>query len=290
MGRAPWHSFSTCGLLLGTLFFAASLTPSLLPRSFLTQGVLAGFSLVAGYGIGVFGRWLWTYMEFPTPKGRLLRIAKLASATGCAVVAIICLWQAARWQNSIRGLMGLEPIETAHPLEVGLITLAIFAILLALARFFRLTLRFMATRVNRFMPRRVSYVIGVIAAVALFWSVINGVLFRVALRVADASYQEFDKLIEPEAERPTDPLKTGSNASLFAWKDLGRAGREFISTAPTREDIGAFSGRDALEPLRVYVGLRSAGALKVRAKLALEELKRVGGFERSVLIVVTPTG
>jgi uncharacterized membrane protein len=28
----------------------------------------------------------------------------------------------------------------------------------------------------------------------------------------------------------------------------------------------------------------------VRAKLALEELKRVGGFERSVLIVVTPTG
>ena len=28
---------------------------------------------------------------------------------------------------------------------------------------------------------------GVIAAVALFWSVISGVLFRVALRVADAS-------------------------------------------------------------------------------------------------------
>jgi uncharacterized membrane protein len=28
----------------------------------------------------------------------------------------------------------------------------------------------------------------------------------------------------------------------------------------------------------------------VRAKLALEELKRVGGFERSVLIVLTPTG
>src|SRR5262245_39558585 len=45
MRRELWHSFSTCGLLLGTLFFAASLTPSLLPRSYLTQGVLSGLSL-----------------------------------------------------------------------------------------------------------------------------------------------------------------------------------------------------------------------------------------------------
>jgi uncharacterized membrane protein len=290
MGRALWHSLSTYGLLLGTLFFAVSLTPSLLPRSFLTQGVLSGFSSVTGYGIGVFGRWLWSYMELPQPKGPLLRIVKLAAATGCAVVAVIFLWHAARWQNSIRELMGLELIETAHPLVVGLIALAVFAILMALARFFRLTLRFIAIRVNRFLPRQVSNVIGVIAAVALFWSVINGVLFRIALHVADASYQEFDKLIEPETEQPTDPLKTGSNASLLAWKELGRAGREFISSGPAREDISTFSGRKALEPLRVYVGLRSAGTLKARAKLALEELKRVGGFKRSVLIVVTPTG
>ena len=45
-----------------------------------------------------------------------------------------------------------------------------------------------------------------------------------------------------------------------------------------------------LSPVRVYVGLRSAVTPQIRAKLALEELKRVGGFERSVLIVVTPTG
>jgi len=160
----------------------------------------------------------------------------------------------------------------------------------ALARLFQLTFRFVAIRVNRFLPRRVSNVIGVIAAVALFWSVISGVLFRVALRVADASFQEYDELIEPETEPPTDALKTGSSASLLAWNELGRAGREFISSGPTREDISAFSGRRALEPVRVYVGLRSADTPEVRAKLALEELKRVGGFERSVLIVVTPTG
>ena len=271
-------------------FFAASLTPTLLPRSFLTQGVLSGFSLAAGYGIGVFGRWLWAYMEFPQPKGGLRRDAKLAAATGCAVVAVIFLWQAARWQNSIRQLMELESVDTADPLEVVLIALAIFAVLLALARLFRLMLRSVTIRVNRLLPRRVSHVIGAVAAVALFWSVINGVLFRIALGVADASYREFDKLIESETEQPMDPLKTGSSASLLAWHELGRAGREFISSGPTREEISTFSGRNSLEPIRVYVGLRSAETPQARAKLALEELKRVGGFDRSMVIVVTPTG
>src|SRR4029078_7918897 len=51
-----------------------------------------------------------------------------------------------------------------------------------------------------------------------------------------------------------------------------------------------FSGRKALQPLRVYVGLRSAGTLEARARLALEELKRVGGFERSALGGVSPAG
>src|SRR5690348_12367078 len=120
MGRKLWHSFSTCGLLVGTLFFAASLTPTLLPRSFLTQGVVSGCSLAAGYGIGVFGRWLWGYMELPQPKGSFLRVAKLAAATICAAVAITFLWRAAGWQNSIRELMELEPVDTAHPLEVAL--------------------------------------------------------------------------------------------------------------------------------------------------------------------------
>lgn len=290
MRREPWLSFSTCGLLLGTLFFAASLTPSLLPRTYLTQGVLSGLSLAAGYGFGVFGRWLWDYLELPQPKAYLLRIAKLAAATGCAIVAIIFLWQAARWQDSIRELMKLEPADAAYPLKATPIALAVFAVLIALAHLFRLTLCVVTIRVSRLLPRRVSHVIGVVAAVALFWSVINGVLFRGALGVADASYREFDKLIEPETEQPTDPQRTGSNASLLGWRELGRAGREFISSGPTREDISAFSGRRALKPIRVYVGLRSANTPEARAKLALEELKRVGGFERPVLIVITPTG
>src|SRR3974377_249881 len=85
------YSFSTGALLLATLFFAASLTPTLLPRTFLTQGVLSGCSLVAGYGAGVFGAWLLAYMELAQLNGRFQRVVKLATATGCAIVAVISL-------------------------------------------------------------------------------------------------------------------------------------------------------------------------------------------------------
>ena len=285
-----WRSFSATGLLLGTLFFAASLTPTLLPRTFVTQGVLSGCSFAAGYGLGVFGRWLADYLELPQPKGRILRTVKLVFAVACAVIAVAFLWRASEWQNSIRELMGLEPVDTAHPLKIGLIALLTFTFLIVLARLFQLTFLFISRKLNLFVPKRVSYVVGIVIAVALFWSVVNGVLFRFALHAADSSFQAFDELVEPETQQPTDPNKTGSNASLLEWDELGRAGREFIATGPTSKDLRSFSGEDAAEPIRVYVGLRSAETPEARAKLALEELKRVGGFERSVLIVVMPTG
>jgi uncharacterized membrane protein len=290
MKRELWHSLSAGSLLLGALFFAASLTPTLLPRTFLTQGLLSGCSLATGYGIGIVGAWLWAYMDLAQLSSRFLRAANVVAATSCAIIAVVSLSQAARWQNSIRELMELEPVDTAYAVVVSPIALAVFAVLIALARFFWLTLRFVTTRVRRFLPARVSKFVAVIATLALFWLVINGLLFRTFLRVAEASFREYDALIAPETEPPTAPLKTGSRASLLAWDKLGRAGREFITSGPSREDISALSGRAALPPVRVYVGLRSADTPEARAKLALEELKRVGGFERSVLIVVTPTG
>jgi uncharacterized membrane protein len=285
-----WLSFSTTGLLLGTLFFAASLTPTLLPRNYLAQGVLSGCSLAVGYGIGVFLHWLWQYMELPEPRARIRRNTKLVAALACATIGVLFLWRAAEWQNSIRTVMGLEPVDSAHPLEVGLIALATFVLLIALARLFRLTLVYISEKLNRFVPRRVSYVIGSAIAALLFWSIANGILFQYALRAADSSFQALDALLDPTTQRPSDPAKTGSAASLVRWDELGRRGREFVVTGPSRAELSGFLGRDAMEPVRVYVGLQSVETPQERAKLALEELKRAGGFERSVLLVVMPTG
>ncbi|MCT8998565.1 alpha/beta hydrolase [Chelativorans intermedius] len=285
-----WRSFSATGLLIGTFFFAASLTPSLLPRNFLTQGVLSGVCFAAGYGIGVFGRWLAAYLELRGPSERALLLVKYAASVICAFIAGLFLWQASEWQNSIRGLMGLEPLDTANPVRIIVIAALTFLLVMAVARLFRLVLTFAAARLRRFVPRRLANVLGVAAAVLVFWLLIDGVLLRQALRMADSSFQTYDELIEPERERPEDPSKTGSAASLVAWQDLGRAGREFIASGPSAETIGAFWGEEAIEPLRVYVGINAADTPQARARLALEELIRIGGFERSVLVIVMPTG
>ncbi|WP_084292536.1 alpha/beta-hydrolase family protein [Bradyrhizobium sp. WSM3983] len=276
--------------MLGALFFAAALTPTLIPRSYLTQGALAGACFAIGYLAGNLWRWLWHYLELPEPSPQLRSSANALVAAGCLIVVIVYLWRAAGWQNSIRAVMKMPPVETAHPLKVCAIALIMFVVLLVLGRLFALISRFLAVRTKRIIPRKVANVLGVLIAGLLFWSIASNLLISTAFRALDSSFREFDALFEPERPQPTDPGKTGGAASLVKWTELGRTGRRFIASGPTATGISAVTGQAAQEPVRVYVGLAGAGTAQARARLALDELKRQHGFERGTLIVVTPTG
>jgi uncharacterized membrane protein len=285
-----WRSFSGLGVLVGALLFAASLTPSLVPRTFLLQGVLGGVCFALGYGVGAMLLRLWEYLELPIPKAAVRRIATWIAAAGAAVIVASYLWRAAEWQNSIRARMELPPVDSAHPLEVGLIAAIVAAALILIGRLFLATMRTVARPMERIAPRRISLLLGLMVTAALFALVVDGIIFKLGLRMADKSFQAVDALIDPDVEQPADPGRTGSAASLVAWEDLGRAGRDFVRSGPSRSDIEAFLGAPALEPVRVYVGLNAAESPEERADLALRELIRVGGFERSVLVVAVPTG
>lgn len=285
-----WHSASSTGLLVATIFFAASLTPSLLPRTALIQGIISGLALAIGYGLGLFIRRLWIYMELPLPTQRTQDAVRPWIAGACGLFAVATLSMEAEWQNSVRRLMGLEPATHVLSLKIALVALLTAALLLALGACFGWVWRWVSHRVQRRAPRRIAAVVGLLAAVMLFWGIANGVVLRALLNRADASFQELDALIQPDRPRPDDAFKVGSDASLLKWDELGRQGREFIATGPRADRLQACSGKRAMEPLRVYVGLRSAPTHEARARLALEELKRVGGFERSTLVIVTPTG
>jgi uncharacterized membrane protein len=288
--RQQLLSLSGVGLMLGALFFAAALTPTLIPRTYLTQGALAGACFAIGYFAGNLWRWLWHYLELPEPSPRLRSSANALVAAGCVIVVIIYLWRAAEWQNSIRAVMKMTPVETAHPFKVWAIAMITFVVLLALARLFVLVSRFLAAGAKRIIPRKVANVLGVLVAGLVFWSIANNLLISMAFRSLDSSFREFDALFEPERPQPTAPDKTGGAASLVKWKELGRTGRRFIASGPTAAEISAVTGQAAKEPVRVYVGLAGAGTAQARARLALDELKRQHGFDRAVLVVITPTG
>ncbi|MBO9518529.1 MAG: alpha/beta-hydrolase family protein [Porphyrobacter sp.] len=276
------------GLALGTLLFAASLTPSLTPRPPLLLGVLAGLGLAAGYVLGLTLRGLWTYLGYSVhpahPRGWQIIVGILA------LIALLFLWLSMGWQNEIRTLFGMEPWSRWNSVTVALVSVITFGLLYLCGLGIRIVFRGAAKWLDSHFPRKVTALLSALVAAIVLWAVVTGIVFRTGLHVMDSSFRELDALIERDAPAPTSTLKTGSAASLIAWEGLGRQGREYIASGPSTEDIAQLSGGPAQEPIRVYAGLNSADTVEERAKLALAELERVGGFDKSVLVVIAPTG
>jgi uncharacterized membrane protein len=288
--KSLYESLSYWGLIVATIFFAFSLTPSLLPRHYAVQGVLSGFALAVGYGVGVFGVWLWLYLEFNEPNEKLNHLSKKITAVLSAVLAVTFLWRDTIWQNSIRELMDMEPVESAYPTRVVAIALLTALALIFAARGLGKCWLYLHGKMMKFVPRRVSYVLTTIAVSSIILLITNRVIARAALNFADRISLQMDELVDEGMAQPESPLASGSEESLVPWDSIGRQGKNFILHGPTQEQISEFAGKEADQPLRVYVGLRTAETIEERAKLALEELIRTGGFDRKVLIVATPTG
>ncbi|MDQ1901544.1 alpha/beta-hydrolase family protein [Paracoccus sp. WLY502] len=281
---------SGVGLVLGALFMAASLTPSLIPRGEGVQGALAGVCFAAGYGVAVLLRWIWVTLDLPLIEGRRGWWLLCASAAIAALIVGWFLWRATGWQNGIRAAMGMELAPPGLPLMIGAMALVVAAVILILGKLAALFVRRLIARIARVVPRRAAHLLGLIIGAVLLWSLANGVLFSGFIRTADTSARALDAVIPPDIQPPTDPLRTGSPASLIAWEDLGREGRNHIATTPTAEAIAAVTGGRTMQPLRAYVGLNAANTAEDRAALAVAELDRIGGFGRSILVVAMPTG
>lgn len=285
-----WNSFSFIGLVVATLFFALSVTPSLLPRPYFVQGILSGFAIAVGYSLGVGGVLLYQFLELKNPSEEVQRRSKWVTSIAVAIVFVVFSRQMTFWQNSIRELMEMPPVETAYPYRMGIIAIVSGAILILLSRGVIYLARLFSNWLRRVVPRRIAIVLGSGLVGLLLLIVANDLVAHRLLDAADAFFLNADMLVDDGVEQPTEEFITGSSNSLVDWETIGRRGKDFIVLGPTRDEIASFLGRDAKQPIRVYVGMRTSESPRERAELALEELKRVGAFERSLLVVSTPTG
>jgi uncharacterized membrane protein len=274
-------------VVVAALAFTAALTPSLIPRTGLLQGAVAGlaFALVYGLMAGLIAAWRWLGLPVLVSKG-----LGRAGYVLAAVIVAYGLSQATGWQNIVHQAVDLPPVETARPFTIAGVSLVLVLVLVFIGRLFRRAALIAANRLAWLVPPRIALTGGFLMAAALFWSVGSGVLLERTLATMDGIYQRIDALIPPEMAAPTDPLKSGSTASLTDWEGLGAQGRERVMAFPDAASIAEVSGGPALEPLRVYVGLNSAETAEERADLALAELIRIGGFDRKLLVIATPTG
>lgn len=289
----PTLSLPGCWLALALA--CLSFLPSLIPRPSLYQGAIAGVSAAIGYGLGVLSTWLWR--ELSGGQARPVTARQVRALTIAAPVAlVIAVVLGVIWQRGAAPLVGLSPEPPLVALLVLPVAALVFALIIGVGRF----LGGLAQEVTRWLsdhmgprPAKVLGAVAVVTAVALLF---NGVIFD-RLTVAVNGIFSLSNGGTPEGlSAPTSPLRSGSPDSLIDWDTLGFQGRGFAGQGPNATEIAAVAeesgapAAETMDPIRAYAGLDSAPDLEARALLAVQDLERAGGFERSHLLVVTTTG
>ncbi|UYP20185.1 alpha/beta-hydrolase family protein [Rhodococcus sp. Z13] len=285
------------GLVVALFFFAWSLSPSLIPREWYFQGLVSGVTSIVGYGIGVLlafpaRRWIAPHLTWWRRRHTVRFIAQVVVAVLALGTVIVSLLFAADWQNEIRALMGIEDTTGFAYLRTGLVSIAIFALVLYIAR----GLRWMGRRFARFLATRLHVPVAaagvlapVIIAVAVFLFV-DQVLLASSSTAARIVFSGDNNSTDPGVEQPAVPERSGSAASASSWESLGRQGRTFVAGGMDAEELTAFNGEPAREPIRVYAGLEADGTTEEQVQLILDELDRTKAWEREVLVVSGTTG
>ena len=93
-------------------------------------------------------------------------------------------------------------------------------------------------------------------------------------------------------EPPTSMHVSGGPASESPFDELGLQGRRFVTDVVTTELIGSTLGEPAVaEPVRAYVGVNSEPVYPAgRSEMMCDEMERLGAFDRSHLLLFSPTG
>ncbi|MEJ8571082.1 alpha/beta hydrolase [Microbaculum marinum] len=282
--------FAVLPLLLGLEFFTASLTPSLIPRPWIVQGALAGLVTAIGYMIGQLVLAGWRAIELPRLTGRAAIIGHVVVAVPVLVMWAYALAHWTDWQDSIRVRVGMEPTEEFHLASMLGVAIVVFVVCYAIGLAVQWVFDVMRRQLYRVMPQRTANALGLVLAAALVFFLTRDGVVRWTFEALDESYETAQDLFMSAPPAPTNPRVAGGPGSLVNWGAMGQPGRNFVLDGPDAEDITNFSGRPAMDPIRVYVGRAQDDDPEIRARVALEELKRLGAFERKVLIVASPTG
>lgn len=283
-------NFSVLSLLSGLFLASASLTPSLIPRDMLFQGLLAGVAMAIGYLMMRFVLALWSALAVPMLTGVPARIAKITLAVPVFSLLVFCAGEARDWQDSIRQRMDLPALETTNTLKIIAVALVVFLALFLIGVLIQQLFDLLRNRLSRYIPERNANVLGLLLSALIVIVVTRDGVVNNAMQILDKSYVAAQHLTKPQLAAPTAGWQSGSGQSEISWDLMGEPGREFVLGGPKKVDIAAFNQRSAKQPLRIYVGLAQDNDPMVRARFALEEMIRTGAFQRKILIVASPTG
>lgn len=320
--RDQWESHvDPGGVVVGALLFAASLTPSLLPRDWLFQGVVAGISGGTGYIMGVFLHWLWEaflhkYFSEPLWKWRRKarehvrrfqlraglsdrRMGKLKTGLEFVFVLIVILallvWIsfAVRWQQELANLMGAEAYTAGEFLLVLPVGIGLWALIVLVGKGLLWLIEVLEEGpVGRRLGGVTRPLFAWVAVVLALGFVVDTVVPGTIVRATEKVFSVRDQEIRADLKQPHVPERSGSSASPNKWEDLGAFGTRFVGLGLYKNELEELTGRPSKEPIRVYASLKngSEDTDAARAESVVNELKRTGAKDRRALLVVPATG
>lgn len=283
------------GLVVALLFWLPALTPTLIPRTPTTQAVINAVSLAIAYGIGtLLGLWLRLLFlrngrSFASGVRRLGWII-LGTAWLIGVSFGAVLWL--NWQNDQRRLMGMETVDGLDAVLMVSVSVLGGALFVIIGRLIGKVVLAVVRLSRRLLPSLAAAPVVGLTILLFIVGMAGSAAWLGITAFASATYGSANSSTDEGTVQPDSGSVSGSSESLVPWDTLGRWGRNFVGSATTAEELETFHGADVelSEPVRVYVGLDSAGSASERAELAVRELDRAGGFDREILVVWAPTG
>ncbi len=289
---------SVVGLVGAAGGYAAALTPSLLPHSLTFLLLLTALGTLTGYAAGATVSWAankipWVSRHHPRTSIQVL-IAAIIWLPALIFTPISVGWQAE--QQSALDM----PSALPGTVTVVAVTAVLAALLLIFGRATRLATNTIAALLTRRGPlhrwvssRQPSHVhrslLTVRVAIAGILIVAGFATIQVGLGLLISSYDAQNA--DASGQSPANiGANSGSPDSLTPWSTLGREGRFFVSNSMSPSAIEAVTKEQAEVPVRVYVGMDQAQTPAERSALAVEELDRVGAWDREYLAIMAATG
>jgi uncharacterized membrane protein len=288
--KAYFSSFNFLGTVVGAFFVYLGFWPSLLPRGWVLQGVVSGVLFCFGYGIGLIVSNFIRKFKPDEPNQQQKNQIKLYIYIVLVVAYVAALILGFHWQQEVRKLVDQSPEYSFSVIGTTLVALLLVALILLISRSIRSLFSLLNRLINKYIPKAVAYTAAWVITLLLVVGVLNGIIFSGAVNILNEAYGTKNGTTDKGIVQPTSAQLSGSQQSLIAWNTLGRQGRTFIGKTPTTSQLSDFNQTPSVQPVRVYSGLDSASSTKERADLAVADLKRAGGFDRKIIVVVTTTG
>lgn len=282
--------YTFTGTAVGMVFLWLSLTPSLLPRGPLFQGLVSGAAGAIGYALGVFAVWLVRFMLSRPSSPPASRTAWAVLVVAAAIGLVFSIYFFHVWQDQVRDLMGVPRLKWFNYPQAAIIGVVVLFLFVEIGQLIGRLIRFLVRQLNRVAPPRVSFVVVVAVVLGLSIALLNGVVIKGTMSFLNKSFAAVNDEMDPNNPAPTTPLRSGGPGSLVSWNTLGNQGRIFVAGGPKVEQLTKFNGAPAVEPIRAYAGKNSAPDIRATAELAASELERAGGLKRKVIAVATTTG